>query len=172
MTGMGRRQVPENPPGTNGLVRHPALRVLSREHHGVLRQALWLRRAGEAAAPPPAARAAGEYLDFYECHLLPHVTEEEDVLLPLAGHADPEGAARVRAEHRELHEATAALRAALSEGADLRPAARDLGQMLHDHVRFEERAFFTKIQAVLSPAAFQELQRALRPAGACPLPRP
>ena len=88
---MSRRVVPENPPGTNGLARHPALLVLSREHHFVLRQALWLRRAADAEAAGPAAVAARDYLEFYDRELLAHVAEEEDVVLRLAGHADPEG---------------------------------------------------------------------------------
>jgi hypothetical protein len=138
---MSRRVVPDNPPGT---------------------------RAADAPVAAEAAPAVRDYLEFYGRELVVHVAEEEDVLLPLAGHVDPEGAARILAEHRELHASTAALRDALAEGADLRPAARDLGDLLHDHVRFEERAFFMKVQAGLSRAALEELQRALRTGGACP----
>ena len=145
-----RRDVPQNPPGTNGLPRHPALLALSREHHFVLRQGLWLRRAGDATEPEAAAKAAREYLEFYETELRPHVSEEEDVLLPRAEHVDPAGAERIRAEHREIHAGTAALRELLAQGGDPRGAVRELGELLDDHVRFEERAFFMKVQAGLS----------------------
>jgi hemerythrin-like domain-containing protein len=168
---VGHRVVPENPPGTSGLPRHPALIALSREHHLVLRQALWLRRAADAAAPDAARRPVEEYLVFYEREILPHVAEEEEVLLPMAGHADPEGAERILAEHRELATLTAALRSALDRGDDTRPAVREVGDLLHDHVRFEERVFFMRVQAGLSPAALDELLAAVqRRPRSCALP--
>ena len=157
-----KRVVPQNPPGTRGLARHPALVALSRDHHFALRQALWLRRAGEAPTADAAVRPVRAYLEFYRSVLLAHVSDEEEVLLPLAGHADPDGADRIRAEHRELHAATAALREAVAQGTDARPIAQEIGQLLDDHVRFEERSFFMKVQTGLSPSALEDLQRALR----------
>jgi hypothetical protein len=157
-----KRVVPQNPPGSSGLARHPALVGLSRDHHFALRQALWLRRAADAPSAEAAAGVARAYLEFYRTALLDHFSDEEVVLLPLAGHADPDGADRIRAEHEELHGTTAALRDALAGGSDPRPAAREIGHLLDDHVRFEERAFFMKVQAHLSPAALDDLDRALR----------
>jgi hypothetical protein len=157
-----RRAVPQNPPGTRGLARHPALVALSRDHHFALRQALWLRRAGDAPTAAAAVGAARAYLEFYRSALLDHFSDEEEVLLPQAGHADPEGAERIRAEHRELHAFSAVLREAMEQGTDPRSTAREIGELLEDHVRFEERAFFMKVQAHLSAAALGDLERALR----------
>jgi len=157
-----KRVVPQNPPGTRGLARHPALVDLSRDHHFALRQALWLRRAADAATADAAIRSARDYLDFYRGALLAHLADEEEVLLPLAGHADPAGAERIRAEHRELHALTEALDEALEARADPRSLGREIGELLDDHVRFEERAFFMAVQNGLSEAGLEDLQKALR----------
>jgi Hemerythrin HHE cation binding domain len=174
-----RRVVPDNPPGLSGLRRDVALVPLSRDHHAALVQALDLRRAGEAEAPPdPPAEAARRYLDFYETELLGHFADEEEVLLPRAGRADPEGAARIRVEHRELHRLTSDLRSAAGP-AEQRSLMRRLGELIHDHVRFEERAFFQRVQAALGGDELAELGREMEAhrlrrgrAAACSLPRP
>lgn len=155
------RVVPQNPPGTNGLKRHPALVALSRDHHGALMQALWLRRAAQVSNVAAAAPVAEEFLAFYTNELLGHFADEEEVLLPVAAHADPEGADRIRSEHAELHAWTARLREALAAGTDARTAAGHLGQLLDDHVRFEERSFFMAVQAVLSDTELSGLERAM-----------
>jgi len=159
-------------PSSRGLKRHPALVALSRDHHFALRQALWLKRAGGATTAEAAARAARRYVEFHDGALAGHVSDEEDVLLPRAGHVDPAGAERIRAEHRRLYAATRALQEALECGADPRPLARQIGQLLDDHVRFEERSFFMEVQDGLSPEALGDLETALREARAAGPGRP
>ena len=48
------------------------------------------------------------------------------------------------------------------EGAELDDAARDLGERLHAHVRFEERVLFTLLERRLGDAQLAALGRALR----------
>ena len=163
---MARRVVPRNPPGTSGLKRHPALIELSRDHHFALRHALRLKRAAASASAEAAVSPAREYVEFHDGALAGHVSDEEDVLLPRAGHVDPAGAERIRAEHRQLHAATQALRDALEHGADPRGLAGEIGELLDDHVRFEERSFFMAVQAGLSPEELGELEKALQEARA------
>lgn len=173
-----RREVPELPAGTRGLRRDPALVALSRDHHGVLVQALALRRAAEPQATAPAVRAAIDaYLAFHAAEISDHMGDEEDVLLPRAASVDPAGAARIVAEHREIEALAARLRAAQGDGPGVRADLRALGELLDDHVRFEERAFFMRVQAGLDATALADLGAALarrrleRGAGlACPLP--
>jgi hypothetical protein len=86
------------------------------------------------------------------------------VLLPRAGHLDPAGAERILAEHRQLYAATRALADALDRGADPRALAGEIGELLDDHVRFEERSFFMTVQARLSAEELGELETALRKA--------
>ena len=159
---MVRRPVPQNPPGTNGLKRHPALVPLSRDHHAALVQALGLRRASEARPKGPSAVAVAEsFLQFYADELLGHIDDEERALLPRVSVADPEGAARIREEHEELGEQVARLREVLSDGRDPRPLMNEIGDLLEGHVRFEERAFFEAVQARVLPAALEEAGRAV-----------
>jgi hemerythrin-like domain-containing protein len=155
------RDVPQNPPGTRGLARHAALVELSRDHHHVLVQALTLRRAADEPLSEGTARVAREALAFHADEIRPHAREEEEVLLPCAEAIDGEGCRRIVAEHREMEELAARISAALRDAEDPRPAMKELGQLLDDHVRYEERAFFERVQRGLDAAALDELGRRL-----------
>ena len=158
---MSRRDVPEAPPGPRSLKRDPALVELSRDHHAALVQALELRRAGRSSAPDVARRSVQAYLDFVTAELEGHFADEEQVVLPAADAVAPGEAARVRAEHREIERLTAELRERVRAGAELGPLCAELGDLIHDHVRFEERALFDSLQRVLSPEALARLGKAL-----------
>jgi hypothetical protein len=125
----------------SGLYRAPALVPLSRDHHEALIQALWLRRR---AGQPEAAAA---FLDFHRDELEGHMSDEEDVVLPVADPVDPAGSARIRDEHARLRDLAARLAGAAA--ADLAPVMESLAALLHDHVRYEERVFFMELQASL-----------------------
>lgn len=157
---MPSREVPPGPRGRSGLWRHPALVPLSRDHHDVLVQVLWLRRA--LPAPVEALRRAAEsFLSFYADEMVGHMKDEEEVVLPLAAGADAEGAERIRAEHREIHALAARLRGALDDGAALPGVAVELAQLVDDHVRFEERAYFMRVQDALDAPSLDALGAAL-----------
>lgn len=157
------RTVPENPPGTLGLRRDPALVPLSQDHHAALMQAQALTRAAAGIAPytGPPERTARGFLAFRQAELLGHFGDEEGVLFPAAERVDPEGTARVRTEHAELHTLSTALEQALDTGRDPRPIMAKLGSLLHDHVRFEERAWFERLQERLASGELLEIGREL-----------
>jgi hemerythrin-like domain-containing protein len=155
------REVPQLPPGTRGLVRHPALVELSRDHHHVLVQALTLRRAADEPLSDGTTRVAREALAFHADEIRPHSREEEEVLLPCAEAIDGEGCRRIAAEHREMEDLAARITSALDDGGDPRPAMKELGQLLDDHVRYEERGFFENLQRSLDAAALEGLGRRL-----------
>jgi hypothetical protein len=138
-----------------GLYRAPALVPLSRDHHEALIQALWLRRA---AGRPPAALL---FLDFHRAELEGHMADEEDVVLPAVEPVDPAGAARIRQEHGEIRRLAAALEAAVTAGEEIAATMEDLARLLHDHVRYEERVFFMRVQAALTGDALESLGAAL-----------
>lgn len=150
------REVPPSPPGGRSLRRHPALVELSRDHHHALVQALALRRAGEDAGGEPTT-VASAFLAFVEDDLAGHFADEEAVLLPRTRHAAPEESARVEREHGEIR----ALIGRLRSGDASRPLLHELGDLLHDHVRFEERALFERLQERLTSAELEGLQRAI-----------
>lgn len=160
---MSRRTVPENPTGTLGLRRDPALVPLSQDHHAALMQAQALSRSA-AGTPPytgPPERTARGFLAFRQAELLGHFGDEEDVLFPVAERVDPEGTARVRVEHAAMHALAASLEEALAESNDPRPIMAQLGSLLHDHVRFEERAWFETLQERLGADELARLGREL-----------
>jgi hemerythrin-like domain-containing protein len=152
------REIPALPPGKS-LRRDAALVELSRDHHAALVQALALRRASEA----PVAQAqvtAREFLRFVEDDLRGHFADEEDVLLPVAEAVAPDETARVRAEHAQLRALVERL-AALGPEGDARPVLGELGDLLHDHVRYEERALFELLQERLGAHELELLGQAL-----------
>ena len=126
-------------------------------------QAQALSRAAAGAAPHAKGpeRTARGFLSFRQAELQGHFADEEDVLFPTAERVDPEGTARVRAEHIEMNALAGALEQALAEGRDPRPTMAQLGSLLHDHVRFEERAWFEALQARLAPEELARIGREL-----------
>jgi len=137
--------------------RAEALRPLSREHLAALLTAKKLREA------TGLDEAAGAFLDFWHGDGIRHFRIEEDVLLPAwAVHAevDRDGVARMLGDHLAIRRE--ALR--LEAGDATLEEARALGQLLHDHVRFEERELFPKVEEALDPAALSSLAAAIEEA--------
>jgi hypothetical protein len=84
---------------------------------------------------------------------------EERLLLPALSEDDAEWAAatrRVRDEHAEIRSRAAALPGAPSLGS-----ARELGELLGAHVRYEERQLFPMLEERLPRDALAALGRAL-----------
>jgi iron-sulfur cluster repair protein YtfE (RIC family) len=137
--------------------RSAELAVLSREHHIALELALRLKRA----AADQVDLLARDASDFWRRESSEHFRLEEDFLLPsLARHAaaDDPDIERVRSEHDELRRRFAELDGG---GRDV-PALRELGRLLGDHVRFEERVLFPRVESALDPDELAELGRRLR----------
>ncbi len=171
-----RRDVPALPPGAT-LRRDPALVPLSQDHHHALVQSLRLREAASApSAPEPAAQG---FLEHWRSAMVGHFADEEEALFPSASGIFPEGETRLRAEHDELRSLVARLRAALEAGTDPRALMEEIGWLVRDHVRFEERAYFERVQQELPAPALAEAGRAIEArreargvAPACEIRRP
>jgi hemerythrin-like domain-containing protein len=142
--------------------RSDELAVLSREHHVMLELALVLRRA----SADDAAAVSLATLEFFSGEGLVHFRLEEDVLLPAfarhAGADDPD-VMRVLAEHLDIRRRVGDL--ASGAGATDVLALNALGERLRDHVRYEERTLFGRIEATLQPGELAALGVALRAAG-------
>jgi hypothetical protein len=120
--------------------RSAALIPLSRDHHVALELALRLKRADG-----DVGEVAGLYQRFLEGRGGAHFATEEAVL-PSAIAGDPDWdrmCERMRDEHQRM-------RAAAIAGAE---DARRLGELLADHVRFEERELFVHLERALPEAA-------------------
>lgn len=124
--------------------RAEALQPLSRDHLKALLAAKALREAEDAQA----GRLA--FLDFWRDHGARHFRVEEEVLLPqwaLYAEVDGPGVRRMLEEHLAIRREALRLAAAEVSTEEL----RGLGDLLHDHVRFEERQLFPAIEASLTP---------------------
>jgi len=139
--------------------RSEALASLSRDHHHGLVVAQRLRRAtGESAAD---ARAA--FLDFWHHDGNLHFRVEEEVLLPrVAARVAPtdDAVVRVLTEHVEIRRRADAL----ERSGPAVDAQHELGAMLHDHIRHEERVLFPRIEAALSDEELSDLAVAVEAA--------
>jgi hemerythrin-like domain-containing protein len=131
--------------------RHPALVGLSHDHHHELVQARRLRRAADAE-PEERLGAAHAYVELFFTETVRHFRDEEEGLFPAYAQRAGETPLlrRILQEHMQLHGLARALRAEVA-GRDVAPATlRELGDLLHAHVRAEERELFPAIEAALS----------------------
>lgn len=124
-----------NPP----IKRDPAMIPFSRDHHAGLSLARELRRAGAGRADPAAAWA--RFRQAWRDELADHFDEEERLLVPLT--CDAVLADRLKREHD-------ALRAAAAAEQPGPPDLARIGDLLHDHIRWEEREYFPVVEAALT----------------------
>jgi hemerythrin-like domain-containing protein len=136
--------------------RHRVLQDLSRDHHSALVVARRLQGAGGEDAI--AIRDA--FLEFWRTAGERHFRIEEEALLPTlarAGGAEEPIVSRVLHDHAEIR-----LNAMLMQSRLLSaPFQAELGELLADHVRLEERELFPLIEATLTPEALSSLGRAI-----------
>jgi len=141
--------------------RSNELAVLSREHHLALELALRLQRATDVDAE--TVRQAT--LDFWREEGRGHFRLEEELLLPaFARHAGADDAdvVRVLVEHVDIRRRIGDLETGpLVDCA----ALNALGEQLRDHVRYEERTLFGRIEAALDPEELGAVGIALDVAG-------
>ncbi|MFO7582854.1 hemerythrin domain-containing protein [Guyparkeria sp.] len=125
--------------------RHAKLQPLSREHHHTLKLARRLQ-AGE-----PGDALDDELADHREA-LAAHFAAEEAIAREVRRQCPDdrvllEQLARMEREHREIER----LLADALAGRDSREGYRRLGESLINHVRFEERELFNRLQAAGYP---------------------
>jgi iron-sulfur cluster repair protein YtfE (RIC family) len=129
--------------------RHPALVPLSHDHHHGLVQAKRLRASAHGGDARAAARA---FLRFFSDETVEHFREEEEQLFPLVAESDEarEPLVRVLLEHQRLHALAGRLAAQVEAGAPASELMAELGELLEQHIRYEERQLFPLIER-LSP---------------------
>ena len=121
--------------------RRPALRQLSREHHGALVFALRITKASDATT---LAHLMETVPDFFAQELEPHFRDEEASLLPHLAAAGADALVRRTIdEHWALRELVD--RIATGDPTSL----TEFAQALRAHVRFEEHELFATAEALL-----------------------
>lgn len=144
----------ENPP----IQRHPALAPLSRDHYAGLVQAQHLIKAGDTtkALAVDRRQAVAEFLDVWAREIRPHFEDEEQLLGELLAADDRK---QMRDEHQALYSIADALRA-LRKEIDPDPATLvKAGTLLNNHIRWEERELFGRLQNDLTEDQLAQLQK-------------
>ena len=104
-----------------------------------------LRRSLPEQEAAGLAALAGAVRRELDAELEPHFAVEERVLLPaLEARGETELVQRTLADHARVR--------ALARGTWSAGTAHELGALLEQHVRFEERVLFPRAEAVLSEA--------------------
>jgi len=140
--------------------RSPELRDLSVDHHHGLVAARSLRWAADGRVP--LAKAVAAFRRTWREAIQPHFRLEEEVLLPEFARAVPADdplIVRTLVEHVALRRAVHDLEA--SSGERQLDLAREVGRALDDHIRFEERVLFPRIEAALAGEGLARLAREL-----------
>lgn len=132
--------------------RHPALVPLSHDHHQTLVRARELRRAAADGDDAELERVAGRFRRAFAGEVTRHFRDEEELLFPLLGEVEPPPEPLVRAATQH-----ARIRALVQRLPD-RPAAAELGALLEEHVRLEERELFDLIQRAVPDERLAELR--------------
>ena len=131
--------------GGHAMKRDPALVSLSHDHH----QALFVAQKLTRASAQTAAEALTALDAYWSGHGRAHFRAEEEILFPAyAGHADPYDPllARALCDHVAIRQRVHALG---QTAAPEESALAELGRLMQEHVRFEERTLFPKIEAAL-----------------------
>lgn len=139
--------------------RAEALRPLSRDHLKALLAARELRQASDLE------EATRSFLEFWRSDGQHHFRVEEEVLLPTwAMHApiDRPGVARMLDEHLAIRREALRLEAGEVSLEEL----PEIGRLLHDHVRFEERQLFPIIEEAMDAEGLSRLVTAIERAEA------
>ncbi len=124
------------------LKRHVSLQPFSREHFGGLVQARRLQEAAAGAAEDRRRKVA-DFERLWRAELAGHFDDEERLL---RGLMDAEQRRRLLEEHREIRGLVATVEGA-GDASEIEPdVLRRLGQLLHDHIRWEERVLFPAIE--------------------------
>lgn len=133
---------------------------LSHDHHHTLVRARELRRAAADAGEQELATVSQGFRRVFAGEISRHFRDEEELVFPLlAERAGPPPEALVRAATQH-----ARIRALVARLPD-RDAAAELGSLLEEHVRLEERELFPLVQEVVPDERLDALRLPERGAG-------
>jgi hypothetical protein len=141
------------------MLRDPNLIPLSHQHHNALAMCVLTRRSLRAdASPANVGQLARRAIDRYELEIANHFEIEEQILFTAMENAlgPIPLLPLLAAEHRQVEDLIAQLRAAPSE--DL---LERLCGLLSEHIRREESDLFQMAQARLPEAVLRELGAAI-----------
>jgi hemerythrin-like domain-containing protein len=134
------------------LKRHPALQPFSREHLTGLFHAHQLMWLSNGRARADLITTVANFRKAWEDEIALHFAEEERLFADL-----PVAAASLERLHQEHDAVRALLPSLFAAKADDQDLCLRFGQMLNDHIRWEERQLYPEIEQALSETALAAL---------------
>ena len=141
--------------------RHASLVPLSQDHHHGLALALRLRQGNDALLidgwTHDRIEQARRVQEFYFAELRIHFQAEEEILFPAMRLEIPDAGslvAKLLSQHRKIEELVKRI-AACNDGSD--GVFYELGVLLEQHIRLEERELFPMYEAQIDLAKADEL---------------
>jgi iron-sulfur cluster repair protein YtfE (RIC family) len=142
--------------------RHKSLIFISHDHyHGLQLAQLIKKNSPKFKNLPNDLEGKKNYtITFYENDLLHHFYLEENIILPAVKGRNKEIDKlfeEMIVEHKNIERAVESLK----ENTDIEDKLNEIGLMLQDHIRKEEKILFEKIQDELSEDELQKLEEEL-----------
>ena len=143
--------------------RHKALQPLSREHHqGLILAQILKKGAPQYKGMPATIEGKKEYaLLLYNSELIGHFKNEEEILFPLVKGKNSEVnklTEEIINEHRQIKQ----LIIEVQSTNELERKLDELGRLLENHIRKEERELFPEIEKILTEVQLFELETKLK----------
>jgi iron-sulfur cluster repair protein YtfE (RIC family) len=135
---------------------------LSREHHdGLIAAQLLKKGAADYKGMPTDFKGKSEYIvQFYYSHLIPHFQNEEDKLFPQVKGIDKNIDSLI-IEIIQEHNLIKNYIKAVEENNHTEETLDQLGKLLDDHIRKEERVLFELIQNKCSESELEKIESIL-----------
>lgn len=142
--------------------RHKSLIFISHDHyHGLQLAQLIKKNSPKFKNLPNDLEGKKNYtITFYENDLLHHFYLEENIILPAVKGRNKEIDKlfeEMIVEHKNIERTVESLK----ENTDIEDKLNEIGLMLQDHIRKEEKILFEKIQDELSEDELQKLEEEL-----------
>ncbi len=144
-------------PRKTGIDRHEVLRPLSRHHMVALHVGLKLRRAGTEKSTLSVAEVQQEVIDFWKLGGQTHFREEEEILLPVYaqyGNVENPMIIEMLIEHVRIR---SLMKQVIEADNPKIETMHELGELLAQHIRKEERIIFPLIEKELPEDILQEM---------------
>ena len=133
----------DQPKHRPSLKRHETLQPLSREHMNGLVIARNLKRA-TTGSPQDRSRVVEEFLHAWHTEIAHHFDDEERLLLDLIDQVEIRN--QLLGEHHVLRSLAARIQSDPPAAANEPALLKHVSQLLHDHIRWEERILFELVQ--------------------------
>lgn len=146
---------------TTPIKRHPAFVAFSKDHHFGL-MLVWKIKTGFNGGVNPE-RISNYVLYFFEEDLQHHFHEEEQLIFSKML-ADDALRKQAEAEHESIY----AIVEQIKQNKHDKDLLHRFAVMLDDHIRFEERILFNRLQQIWEPVQLEEiLQHSTERGGDC-----